>query len=156
MATPNFALPYIAAGDADREEVINDNMTAIDAVLHRRFVLLTLALGETVSGTGARTGQITVPRNPSDGVSALTWNVRRIDVRLATAGTLSIQVEKSTAGTGAFSATNVGSAISLSAASEGSATSSLGTVGSGDKLRINVSAYTSGSGLTVQVLLESV
>lgn len=153
--TPKHSIPVIEEGASSKEIAINSGMAIIDAILGKRFVVLTLCLGETVAATGARVPQVVVPFSPVDGTTSVTWNVRRINVRLATAGTMTARVEKSTAGqTAVFSAATVGD-VAITALSGGSNASGLGTVASGDVLRVNITAYTSGSGATVTVLLEA-
>ncbi len=90
-----------------------------------------------------------------DGVTSITWNVRRIDFRVNVAGGApAITVEKSTAST-AFSSASVGTVTLGSGAYEGNNTSSLGTVASGNKLRFNVGTLGTATGWTIEVLLGS-
>lgn len=129
----------------------------IGAVAKRGAVVI-LAAGFTPSGTGADVAEVPVPYDPTDGTTALTWNVRRITFRNGSKNTganlSTIQIEKST-GTGVFSGSNVGSAITLDLNEyEESQTGISATVASGDKLRFNVSALGDSSDWTITVELE--
>lgn len=116
--------------------------------------LLTLCSAFTPAGTGADIAEIVVPYNPKDGTTSVTWTVRRIDFRVNVAGGApAITVEKYT-GTGAFSATTVGTVTLGSGAYEGETHSGLGTVASGNKLRFNVGTLATATGWTIEVLLE--
>jgi hypothetical protein len=111
-----------------------------------------LCSGTTPQVTGGDVGEIEVPF-AADGVTSITWNVKRIFFRVGTAsGAPAVTVEKST-GTGAFSAAAVGTVTLASAANEGSVTASLGTVASGNKLRFNVGTLTSALNWTIIVEL---
>jgi hypothetical protein len=115
--------------------------------------VLVLCAAFTPAGTGADTAEFVVPYSPRDGTTSVTWNVRRIDFRVQTAGGApAITVEKSTA-TGAFSATTVGTVTLGSGAFEGNNTTSLGTVASGDKLRFNVGTLATAQNWTIEVSL---
>ncbi len=115
--------------------------------------LLVLCSGFTPAGTGADIAELVVPYSSVDGTTSITWNVRRIDFRVNVAGGApAITVEKYT-GTGAFSATSVGTVTLGSGAYEGSVTSALGTVASGNKLRFNVGTLGTATGWTIEVLL---
>ncbi len=118
-----------------------------------RGCLMTLCAGFTPAATGADVAEFVVPYDPKDGSTSVTWNIRRIDFRVQTAGGApSVTVEKSTA-SGAFSAGTVGTVTLASGANEGSTTISLGTVASGNKLRINVGTLATAQNWTVEVLL---
>jgi hypothetical protein len=114
---------------------------------------LSLCAGFTPSGTGADVAEVVVPFDPTNGTTVITWNVRRIDFRVGTAGGApAITVEKST-GTGVFSATSVGTVTLGSGAFEGAVTASLGTVASGNKLRFNVGTLGTALNWSISVTL---
>ena len=102
-----------------------------------------------------------IPDSPADGTTSLTYNVRKLFIRVetASAGTTSVQLEYYT-GTGAFSATGnmMTSALSITGAStyEASTTSfSQTTLASGNKVRLNFTALNSThANFFVQLLLE--
>jgi hypothetical protein len=99
--------------------------------------VMTLCNGFTPGGTGVDTAELVVPYHPKDGTTSVTWNVRRITLRVATAGGApSARVEKSTVA-GAFAAATVGDVTLGVGAYEASVTAALGTVASGNKLRMN-------------------
>jgi hypothetical protein len=151
--TANHSIPILAEGQGGKEVDINSGFAIIDAILGKRFALLTLCLGTTVAGTGVAGGEVPVPFSPVDGTSSIVWNVRRINLRANNSSTLTGTFQKSTVA-GAFSAATIGT-VALAAAHENANTTTLGTVASGDKVRLNISAYTSGGGgLVAQVLLE--
>jgi hypothetical protein len=128
--------------------------TGLQGPSNPKACLITLCEAFTPSGTGADIAEVTVPYSPLDGTTVVTFNVRRIDFRVNVAGGApSITVEKST-GTGAFSATTVGTVTLGSGASEGSATALLGIVQSGNKLRYNVGTVATATGWTIAVLLS--
>jgi hypothetical protein len=138
----------------DVEAALQELGADVAAAATKRGALIVLAAGYTPSATGADTVEIPVPYSPTNGTTSLTWNVRRLNLRVNVAGGApSVTVEKSTAST-AFSATTVGTVTLASGAYEGSTTSTLGTVASGDKLRMNVAALGTATGWTVTVLLE--
>jgi hypothetical protein len=133
------------------------NATWVNTAIPKRAAYVVLMEGYTPTGTGGDAAQVTVPYSPVDGTTVLQFNVRRIDWRVSGVGTTSgsITVEKST-GTGAFSASTVGT-LSLAAADhENNNTTSLGTIASGDKLRVNVTTLGDKTGWTIGVLLEAV
>ncbi len=105
----------------------------------------------TPLATGADAGEVTVPYD-ADGTTAVTFNVKRLTLRVATAGGApEIVVEKSTVA-GAFAAATVGTVTLGAGAFEGSVTAALGTVASGNKLRFKVN--TLGTALNWTVLVE--
>ena len=117
------------------------------AVLNKlkKPLLLTFLLGETPSGTGDHDAVISIPYDPSDGTTSLTFNVRRLTcwVQTASSGTTTFQVKRST-GTGAFSGSNMmSSGLSITGGSTYLAhteTFSTTQVNSGDRVRLNFSA----------------
>jgi hypothetical protein len=78
----------------------------------RRGAQIVLCAGFTPAGTGADTAEFLVPFDPADGVTSITWTVRRISLRVRVAGGAPVAVvEKSSAGDAVFgSATTVGPA----------------------------------------------
>jgi hypothetical protein len=112
---------------------------------------LLLCTAFTPAGTGADTGEVMVPYDPADGTTSITWNVRRIWLRVNVAGGAPVAViEKSTAA-GAFSASTVGTLTMGSGNSEVAVTASLGTVASGNKIRFNVSTLATATGWSIGV-----
>jgi hypothetical protein len=111
-----------------------------------------LCTAYTPVATGSDGAEVMVPYSPADGVTALTWVVRRLVFRVSVAGgSPSVRFEKSS-GTGAFSATTIGTVTLGSGAHEGVTTgSSLGTVTSGNKIRFNAVALGTATGWTVIV-----
>lgn len=108
--------------------------------------------GYTPTATGADVEQHVLPLGTDN--ASITWNVKSIFFRVGTAGGApQITVEKYT-GTGAFSATTVGSVTLASGANEGSITSGFttSTLTSADKVRVNVN--TLGTAANWEVLLE--
>ena len=104
----------------------------------------------TPSGTGPDAGQVVVPYD-GDGVTVVTWTVRRLTLRVATAGGApSVAIEKSTGSSG-FSPSTLSTVTLASDTNEGSVTGSLGTVQSGDKLRFNVLSLGTAQNWTVTV-----
>jgi len=119
----------------------------------KRGCVLVFCIAFTPLAIGADRGELTVPYDPDDGTTGLTWNVRRITLRVETAGGApSVRVEKSTA-SGAFSAATVGDVTLGSGAYEGSNTTALGTVASGNKLRMNILTLATAEYWTVSVEL---
>jgi len=113
-----------------------------------------LCAGFTPSTTGADGAEIPVPYDV-DGTTSVTWNVKRISLRVGTAGGApSVTIEKSTV-VGGFSAAAVGTVTLGSGDNEGSATAALGTVASGNKLRFNVVTLATAQNWTVIVELSS-
>lgn len=127
-----------------------DHVHALDVGL-----VIVLCAGFTPAGTGGDVAEFTLPYSAADGTTTVTWNVRRIDFRVQTAGGApAVTVEKYT-GTGAFSATAVGSVTLGSGANEGSQTSGFttSTLSSGDKVRFNPTALGTATNWTVQLEL---
>ena len=91
----------------------------------------------TPLATGADMAEVTVPY-AADGRTEIRWIVRRIELRVVTAGgTPAVQIEKST-GSGAFSAVILGSVALADGTYENQTIGDLGTVLTGDKLRANI------------------
>lgn len=125
-------------------------------VVRKRSIVVTLCGAFTPAGTGGDTFEFTMPYSPADGTTSITWNMRRITLRVNVAGGApAVTIEKSTA-TGAFSATTMGSVTMGSGNYEVSATGgfSSSTIASGDKLRFNATALGTATGWTVTVLFE--
>lgn len=120
----------------------------------KRGIVIVLAAGWDPTATGPDTAEVPVPYSPADGTTSVTWNVRRIELRVSTAGGApSVTIEKSTA-TGLFSATTVGTVTLGVGAYQGAVTAALGTVASGTKLRMNIGDLGSGAvGWSCTVLL---
>jgi hypothetical protein len=110
-----------------------------------RTFYLTFCAGYTPLAAGADTVIVRIPDNSTDGVSALTYNVREFEMRVETpsAGTTTVQCEYYT-GTSAFVATNL---LSAGLSMTGTGNYEVGTTGfttptlsSGTKLRLNFTA----------------
>lgn len=124
-------------------------------ILGRKGVLLALCSAFTPSGTGADTAELTVPFDPADGTTSITWNVRALIVRVQTAGGApAVTFEVSTIA-GAFSAATIGSVTLGSGAYEGSNTSmfTIPTVVSGNKIRLNFTALGTAVNFSCEILL---
>ncbi len=117
-------------------------------------LFLGLSCGYTPSAVGADPNEVTIPYSKADGTTVLTWTIRRITFRVATAGgSPSMRVEKSTVA-GGFSAATVATLTIAAGDSRVSTTASLGTVSSGDTLRFNALDLGSGAaGWTVTIEL---
>lgn len=129
---------------------------AFTSIVNKHHVTICLCGGFTPAGTGADVAEFVVPYSPRDGTTSLTYNVRRIDVRVNVAGGApAVTLEKYT-GTGAFSATSIGTVTLGSGAYEANKTSSFttSTLTSGDKVRFNVGTLGTATGWTIQLLLE--
>lgn len=123
--------------------------------LIKQSVYIALMHGFTPAATGADAAEVYVPYSPGDGTTSLTYNVRRIDFRLVTAGgTPGLTVQK-WSGSGAFTPTTVGTVTMVNGEYQASTTTSLGTIQSGDKLRVSVDSLGSGAeGWFVALLAE--
>lgn len=105
----------------------------------------------TPLATGPDLVEAVVPYDPADGTTPVTWTLRRITLRVQTAGGApAITIEKSTVA-GAFSASSVGTLTMGSGDYEVSSTAALGTAASGDKLRFNVTTLATALNWTVEV-----
>lgn len=88
-----------------------------------------------------------------NGVDILTFNVSRITLRVGTAGGQpSIRIQKSV-DAGVFNPVTVGDITLALGAYQGSESTGLGTVNSGDKLRVNVLAIGTATYWTITVEL---
>lgn len=131
------------------------------AVRQKRPLYLTFCAGFTPSASGVDSAVLRIPDSPSDGSTALTYNVREFFIRVetASAGTSSVQLEYYT-GTGAFTATGnmMTSALSISGAStyeSATTTFSQTTLTSGNKVRLNFTALDgTHTNFFIQLLLE--
>ena len=87
---------------------------------------------------GPDAAEVPIPYSSIDGVTQVSWSVKRINIRAQTAESVSssIAIEKSIVA-GAFAATEIGR-ILLPTSSYEAFTGSLSTVNSGDKMRFNV------------------
>lgn len=131
---------------------------AFTTIVNKHQVNICFCAGFTPAGTGADVAEFTIPYSPADGTTSMTWRVRRIDFRVNVAGGApAITLEKYT-GTGAFSATTIGTVTLGSGAYEGNKTSSFttSTLTSGDKVRFNVGTLGTATGWTIQLMLEAV
>lgn len=152
----------LPANDGDSGQVLQTDGSGATSWVKKdtRVVLVTFCSGFTPSGTGADSVVFRVPESSADGTTSVTYNVRRLQIRVetASANTTSVQVERSTAA-GAFSGSNMmSSALSISGSSTYEAntqTFSTTTVASGDKMRLNFTALGAGHAtFTITLLLE--
>lgn len=103
----------------------------------------------TPAFVGADTAEVPIPF-ASDG-SSLTFTITRLSLRVnITGGAPAITIEKSSVA-GAFTPTSVGSLTLTTGASQGTTTTSLGNVTSGDKLRFNVTTLATAQNWTITV-----
>lgn len=129
---------YYEDVDSDSYWVDVMSSTVLQAAV-RQSQNLTIRSAFTPGSSGADFAEIIIPYSTIDGTTSLTFNVRRINVRVAVAGgSPSVRFEKSSS-TGAFSASTIGTVTLGSGQYEGSITSSFSnsTVQSGDKVRLN-------------------
>ena len=140
--------------------------------IKRAFRLLFMS-GYTPNASGVDNVVLKVPDNTETGVSDKVYNCREVFMRVetATSGTSTINIQKygfgAGIGTSLFSTTSTGSTTNILAAplsivgansyEVGSATfaSGHGTVGSGDKLRVNFTALNAAhTNFTISFLIE--
>lgn len=132
------------ASAADLATTYNDAVDYANLINGRSIVF---CAGYTPLAIGQDTAEIVIPY-ASDG-SDLTFDVRRILIRVNVAGgSPSVRIEKST-GIGIFSAVTVGTVTLGSGDYEGAVTAALGTLDSGDKIRFNTLALGTAVGWTV-------
>jgi hypothetical protein len=132
---------------------VTDSDARLVAATHKRGVMIALVCAYTPLATGADRGEVPVPYSPADGTTTLTWNVRRITLRVETAGGApSVRIEKSTVA-GAFGPATVGDVTLGDGDYQGSETAGLGQVTSGNKLRMNVLALGTAQYWTVTIEL---
>ena len=113
-----------------------------------------LCAGWTPVATGPDYAEYTVPYDPQDGVSSVTWNVRRITWRASVSGSsLSTVAIEYSSGTGGFVANTIGSITLPVAAFEANVTSSLGTTVSGRKIRFNTTVLGDAQNWTIDLLI---
>jgi fibronectin-binding autotransporter adhesin len=132
-----------------------DNVSGYTKRLNKRRAIMVLCSGFTPT-SGADVAEYTVPYH-SDGFTSVTWNVRRINVRVQTAGGAPVVSVEYYSGTGAFTATaTVGTVTLGSGASEGAQTSSFttSTLTSGYKVRFNVGTLATATNWTIILDLE--
>jgi hypothetical protein len=117
-----------------------------------RDIVVVWSFSSSPTATGQNGG---IWQAPYDGGNSKTWNLNRVYLRAEVGPTtgLTASIEKSVAG-GAFSATVI-RALSLTASqNEASSTSALGTISSGNLLRVNFTgadSVTSSAPITVQL-----
>jgi len=112
---------------------------------------IVLCAGFTPLITGADVAEIPIPYSEADGVTALTWTVRRFFVRVQTAGGAPALSWEKYSGLAGFVPVFLGSLALSSGASQGSLIGA-GSLYSGDKVRFNVSSL--GTALNWSVGLE--
>ena len=111
--------------------------------------VLALCAAYTPIASGSDVAEIPVPYSPRDGISSINWNVRRLNMRVQTAGTSSVvNIEKSTT-TNGFVASTIGILTLESGSYEAYNSSSLGTINSGDKIRFNVTTLGTAQNWTI-------
>lgn len=134
----------------------------------KRPIALQFSAGYTPAAAGADTLILRVPESATDGTTALTYNLRRFQVRVETpsAGSSRLQLERSSTDTGAFTlaatgsshiggfgVTIVGAGIYLTSVTTFSGT----LVTSGNLLRLNWTLLNAThASFSVQLLLEEV
>jgi hypothetical protein len=147
-------------------------ITTTGTVRAKRAFRLMFMSGFTPFSSGVDTVTLKVPDNFETGASDRIYNCREVELRVetaqATASTIAIQKYGFAGGTGTslFSTTSTGSttnimaaALSISGATtyEAGTTSFAaghGTVGSGDKLRVNFTALSTHVSFTISLLIE--
>jgi hypothetical protein len=144
---PSYAHYSVSGSSTNHDDGINlsgrlyttgsslyNTITSISGKYNGRSIMMCSAL--TPSYIGADGGEIPIPYD-IDGTGIINWSVRRITLRVQTAGgSPSITVEKSP-GTGGFVASTLGTVTLPNNAYEASVINS-GTVASTDKIRFNV------------------
>ena len=97
-----------------------------------------LCMAYTPTVTGSDAAEIPIPYKSSDGITPISWSVKRINFRTQTSESISssITIEKSITGN-VFSAISLGS-LTLSGSLYETFTGSTGNINSGDKMRFNV------------------
>lgn len=115
-------------------------------------MLLAMGSAFTPAGAGPDGNQVVVPHG-LDGSQSVTWTIKRATLRVASAGSAaSVAIEKS-AGNGVFNGTQI-TVLSLGSNTyETSNAGILGTVSSGDKMRMNVLDAGSAQNWSVSVQL---
>ena len=128
----------------------------------KRSLITTLVTAFTPSGVGIDTAVFIVPQDPINGTSSVTFNFRRVNVRVETpsAGITTINVAKSIS-TGAFIGTSIlATNINLAGASiyeANSTTFATGftTAASNDKLSVNfIGLSTFHQNFTVEIIMQ--
>lgn len=156
---PHPDIPELT-GDAKDKAILQlqaqvNQLKATGRALRRRMVIL-LMQGGTPGSTGADTFECQVPYVQGD--QSIRWVIHRIYLRVQTAGGApSVTVERST-GTGAFSATTVGTVtLGSSAYYAQTLRSSLSSdyLTSGDFIRANVQTVGTATGWTLAVECEA-
>lgn len=119
-------------------ELAQEAKDEFDRILtNGRCALMVLCSAFTPVATGPDAAEVVVPYE-FDGSQSVDWTVRRLTLRVASAGSSpSIALERSTTA-GAFNAINLTTLTIGSNAYEGATYGIFGTVTSGDKLRMNV------------------
>ena len=105
----------------------------------REKTTVILAAGYTPASSGADVVEIPAPYSSNDGTTVLTFNVKRLFVRVGTSGSGSTVRFEVYTGTGAFIGSTIGD-VSVSSSTYEAATTSgfaVSTVQSGNKLRLN-------------------
>jgi hypothetical protein len=127
-----------------------------NAALADRAVLIGLMAAWSPAATGADDNQVPAPFDPSDGISALSWTIRRLDWRASVSGSALSQItlQKSLATTSYAPSSILNLALS-GGLYEAAAAGNLGTIQSGEDLRLSIDQLGGASGWTVQVTLEA-
>ena len=144
-----------ASGDLYNDGTIMWLYDGTSAKRLKHQAVIVFCAGFTPAGTGADTAEFEVPYK-GDGTTSITWNVRRIHLRVGTVSgsNPAINIEYSTA-SGNFSATTVGS-CAVSSNNEAATTSgfSVSTLSSGNKVRFNVTTLGASTNWTIKLELE--
>lgn len=118
-------------------------------VTHLEPFMVTFCSGYTPTATGADTVVFRFPESTTDGTTSLTYQLRRVQMRVETlsSGTSTIRLEKygwaAGVGTGAFSTTSTGSTANVLAVPL-----NIGGVGMGETFATSASIGFSGNGTT--------
>lgn len=132
----------------------NHSLTASWSPSPGKVVVLCTAY--TPTSTGADPAEIPIPYSPYDGITPISWSVKRINLRTQTQenATSELTIQKSI-GSGLFSPIYIGS-ILLNSGQYETSTGSLETINSGDKIRFNVNQLGSSTNWTVTAEINNI
>jgi hypothetical protein len=134
-------------------QILEADSAAANGVLWSSRGWSTVWGGFTPTAVGPDTDERMVPYHPSDGTRSITWNVRRIWFRVASAGGSPVVVVEKSSGSGLFVLATIGTLTMAAAGFEVAVTAGLGTVTSGTKLRFNVTALGTATGWAIGIEL---
>ena len=166
IVTDNNGQMYFAAPGSG---IAFSSATANTPIIRaKRPIALQFSAGYTPAAAGADTVILRVPESATDGTTALTYNLRRFQVRVETpsAGSSRLQLERSSTDTGAFTLAATGSShiggLGVTIVGAGIYLTSVTTfsgslVTSGNLLRLNWTLLNAThASFSVQLLLEEV